>query len=254
MNLGLENKVFVISGSSRGIGKGIAVALLEEGARVVLTGRDAMVLVSVFVELSARFAGKVLFKLGDLNRKEILHLAGKLALKEWGKNDGLVANAGAVRPTFQEDIPDWRWYFTANFHIARCFVEHFLSDLRKTMGSIVFISSIAAIEDVGAPLPYSASKAALNVYAKGLARKLAPDRIRVNTVAPGNILFAGGNWDKKQKADAEGIQKMLNEKVPLKRFGSPEDIGNIVAFLLSERAGFITGSCFVVDGGQTRRI
>ena len=228
-----------------------------------MTGRNAEVLWSAFRELSAKFAGKVLLWSGDLNREETLHSAGKLALKEWGKIDGLVANAGAVRPTFQSDMPTdipdqiaaiWKWYFTANFHIARRFVDHFVSDLRKTKGSIIFISSIAAIEDVGAPLPYSASKAALNVYAKGLARKLAPDRIRVNTVAPGNILFTGGNWDKKQKADAEGIREMLDSKVPLKRFGSPEDIGNIVAFLLSERAGFITGSCFVVDGGQTRRI
>ena len=91
------------------------------------------------------------------------------------------------------------------------------------------------------------------MYAKSLSRKLSSEGIRVNTVSPGNIIFPEGNWDRKQKKDPVGIQKMLDEHVPLKSFGKPEDIGNIVSFLLSNRAKFITGSCFVVDGGQSRQ-
>ena len=116
---------------------------------------------------------------------------------------------------------------------------------------MTIISSIAGIEDIGAPLPYSASKAALTMYSKGLAKKLAGDSIRVNTVAPGNITFPNGNWERRQKVDPKAVQKLLDEEVPQKRFGAPEDIGNMVAFLASEKAGFITGGCFVVDGGQT---
>ena len=253
MNLNFDDKVFAVFGSSRGIGKGIANVLLKEGAKVILTGLEKMELNSTFIEFNNGFPNRVLQQYGDLNKKEILKKVEQLILKKWNRIDGIVANAGAVKPVPDWKISDsdWKWYFTANFNVAVHCVTHFLPHLKQTEGSIVFISSIAGIEDIGAPLPYSSSKAALTMYAKGLARKLSPYNIRVNSVAPGHIFFPGGNWEKKQKDDPSGVQKMLQEKVPLKQFGSPEDIGNIVAFLLSEKASFITGSCFVVDGGQT---
>jgi len=130
-------------------------------------------------------------------------------------------------------------------------LNHLIPHLIKSSGNIVLTGSIAGIEEIGAPIPYSVSKAALTMYAKGLSKKLAEHHIRVNSIAPGNIIFKGGNWDKKNQNDPEGIQKMLKGKVPLKKFGTPEDIGNMVTFLLSERSGFITGSCVVIDGGQT---
>ncbi|MBN2121137.1 MAG: SDR family oxidoreductase [Candidatus Omnitrophica bacterium] len=256
MRLGLEKKVFIVSGSSRGIGKGIAKILLEEGACVVLTGREEKSLKATFREFSSLFKGRLLEQAGDLNTTSTLKKLRQKVLKKWGRINGLVANAGGVKPVKELFISDsdFKWYFQANFELARRFVTYFIEDIKETKGAIVFISSIAGLEDVGAPLAYSAAKAALGVYAKGLSRRLAFEGIRVNTVAPGNILFAGGNWDKKQKANPEAVKKMLKEKVALRCFGSPEDIGNIVAFLLSERAGFITGSCFVVDGGQTLKM
>ena len=145
---------------------------------------------------------------------------------------------------------DWEWYFSSNFNVAVRFITYLIPHLKKTKGTITLINSMR-MKDIGAPLPYSSSKAAMAMYAKGLSRKLAEDRIRVNTVVPGNILFPGGNWDKKQKANPKMIREFLEAKVPLKQFGSPEDIGNIVAFVVSDKAKFITGSCFVVDGGQT---
>lgn len=92
------------------------------------------------------------------------------------------------------------------------------------------------------------------MYAKGLSRKLANDGIRVNTIAPGNILFPGGNWEKKYEGNPDTINKMIDEKVPLKKFGKPSDIGQVSAFLLPEKANFITGSCIVVDGGQSSKL
>ena len=184
---------------------------------------------------------------------EVLCQVENLAVKTWNGIDGIIANAGAVKPVHDWDIsaPDWEWYLNANFKIAYQFATHFIPKLQDSKGAIVFISSIAGLEDIGAPLPYSASKAALTLYAKGLARKLAPDGIRVNTVAPGNIIFEGGNWDNRMQANPEAVQALIKKKVPLQRFGTPEDIGNLVSFLVSERAAFITGSCLIADGGQT---
>ena len=252
MNLNLNEKIFAVFGSGRGIGKGIANVLLKEGAKVMLTGLDKKELNSTFIEFNKNFPNKILQQYGDLNDEDIRIKVEKQILANWNRIDGIVANAGSVKPVPNWNIhdSDWKWYFSANFDVAIHCVTHFLPYLKQTKGSIVFISSIAGIEDIGAPLPYSSSKAALTMYAKGLARKIAPYKIRVNSVAPGNIAFPGGNWERKQKSDPSGIDKMLLENVPLKQFGSPEDIGNIVAFLLSEKASFITGSCFVVDGGQ----
>jgi 3-oxoacyl-[acyl-carrier protein] reductase len=253
MNLELTDKVFIISGASRGIGKGIADVLLQENANVAITGLDPEEVHDTYKEFNEKYPGKIIECGGDLNEKSTLLLLETSVRNKWGRIDGLVANAGAVKPVASWEIPDadWEWYFEANFKLAVRFVTHFIPYLKETRGAIVFIGSIAGLEDIGAPLPYSVSKTALTMYAKGLARKLAPDSIRVNTIAPGNIIFPGGNWDNKRKANPEGIEKMLKEKVPLKRFGTPHDIGNLAAVLVSDKAGFITGSCIVIDGGQT---
>jgi 3-oxoacyl-[acyl-carrier protein] reductase len=253
MKLDLVDKIYIVSGSSRGIGKGICQVLLEEGAFVVLTGRDEASLKKTNEELCREYPNRSIYVTGDLNEKSTLEKLRSKVLDRWSQIDGIIANAGAVKPVPEWDIQesDWQWYFKANFEIAFRFITHFIPDLKVTKGNIVIISSIAGIEEIGAPLPYSSSKAALNMYAKGLASKLAAESIRVNTVAPGNIMFQGGNWDLKSKKNPQDVKKVLRDKVPLQSFGDPSDIGNIVAFLLSSKAKFITGSCFVVDGGQS---
>jgi len=253
MKLFLEHKKYIVTGSSRGIGLGIAKTLLEEGASVMITGIDSAEVMDTFTQLNNEFSEKVMFQDGNLTDPIVITLLENKIIKEWGNIDGIIANAGAVKPVPDWDILtlDWDWYFQNNFEIAVGLVTMTIPYLIKTKGNIVFIGSIAGIEEIGAPLPYSTSKAALTMYSKGLSRKLAQYKIRVNTVAPGNIIFKDGNWDKKSKTDLASVNKMLEEKVPLKQFGTPEDIGNIVAFLLSEKAKFITGACIVIDGGQT---
>ena len=171
MDLNLNNSVFVISGSSRGIGKGIAAVLLREGAFVVITGRDRVSLSNTYEEIQKDYPGKILKCAGDINKKSVLKELERLILKKWARIDGLVANAGALKPVEEWDIPDssWEWYFNANFRVATRFVTHFVPYLYKTNGAIVVISSIAGVEDIGAPLPYSSCKAALNMYAKEMA-------------------------------------------------------------------------------------
>jgi 3-oxoacyl-[acyl-carrier protein] reductase len=255
MNLDLDNKVFVVSGSSRGIGFEIAKALAKENAHVLLTGRNMQELESAKVTLSEFGTGEVVYVHGDLNHSDVMSKIVDKIKNTWGYISGLVANAGATKPTSEWNInkEDWQWFMEANFGVARNFITPFIPDLIESKGSIVLIGSIAGIEEIGAPLPYSASKAALSMYAKGLARKLAADGVRVNVVNPGNVLFEGGNWAWRMNNDAEATKAFIAQNVPMNDFAKPSDISAITLFLLSHNARFITGSSIAVDGGQTSR-
>jgi 3-oxoacyl-[acyl-carrier protein] reductase len=118
--------------------------------------------------------------------------------------------------------------------------------------AIVCLSSICGLAALGAPVTYSAAKAALNATVRGLARPLAEVGIRINAVAPGNILFDGGTWARKLAENKQGVDDMLAREVALRRLGTPEEIADVTAFLASPRAAFITGTVIVADGGQLR--
>jgi 3-oxoacyl-[acyl-carrier protein] reductase len=255
MNLALENKNFLVAGSSRGIGYYIAAQLLNEGACVVITGRDEKIVEQAYQGFEKLYPKKVLRCAGDLGDNGIIKKISELIVNEWGQLNGVVANFGAVKqvPDWDIEMEDWNWYMNANFLAPVNLVRAFIPFLKKTQGSIIITGSIAGVEEIGAPLPYSAAKAAIIMYAKGLSKKLASDNIRVNVIAPGNVIFPGGNWDKKVKIDPQAVSAMLDAKVPLKRFGTPEEIASLAAFLLSDQSSFITGSCIVVDGGQTAK-
>jgi 3-oxoacyl-[acyl-carrier protein] reductase len=141
---------------------------------------------------------------------------------------------------------------TINYLSATNMISAVLPHIKAQRGCVVCISSICGHEALGAPVAYSAAKAALNMMVKGLSRPLGKNGVRINGVSPGNILFDGGTWDKKLRADAEGVRIMLERDVPLGRLGRPEDVANAVLFLVSDRASFISGTCLVVDGGQLR--
>ncbi len=123
--------------------------------------------------------------------------------------------------------------------------------LKKSKGTLLFISSITGMEAFGAPTDYSTAKSAIIALAKNMARKLASDGIRVNVIAPGNVYFKGGSWDEKIQQDKKRVDKILKLTVPMNRFAIPQEIANSAVFLCSDRAGFITGTTLVVDGGQT---
>jgi 3-oxoacyl-[acyl-carrier protein] reductase len=126
----------------------------------------------------------------------------------------------------------------------------FLPLLQKSSGNLLFIASITGLEAVGAPVDYSTAKTAVIAFAKNLARKVAPE-VRVNVIAPGNVHFTRSSWEDKIQTDPKIIEQMLQTKVPMKRFGTPQEIADVVTFLSSARASFITGFVIVVDGGQT---
>jgi 3-oxoacyl-[acyl-carrier protein] reductase len=255
MKLGLDGQVAFVAGSSRGIGRAIAQALLDEGASVVLTGRDAAALEQTVREMAnADTYERILPFAGDFAQAGAIASAMERTAEHFGRIDHMIANlgTGSGKPGWQQTEEEWARLFELNFFASVRLAQAAIPYLARQGGSLLFLASIVAVEATQAPLPYSAAKAALLNYAKNLSRLVAKEKVRVNTIAPGNIFFAGGTWEKHLETRRESVEAMLRTEVPQGRFGTPEEIASLAAFLCSERAGFATGSCFVVDGGQTR--
>jgi 3-oxoacyl-[acyl-carrier protein] reductase len=259
MDLQLDHQVVFVAGSSRGIGRAIAATLLEEGASVVLTGRDEASLAKTTLDLAKpENHTRILPIAGDFTDPRTIAQAFLRTVTHFGKIDHLVANlgTGSGKPGWDQADEEWQRLFELNFFASTRLTQAVLPHLFSNPdgGSILYISSIVAVEATPAPLPYSAAKAALVSYSKNLARQLGPQKIRVNALAPGNILFPGGSWERHLANRRDAVEQMLQTEVPLRRFGTPEEIASLAAYLCSPKAGFITGSCLVADGGQTRSL
>lgn len=257
MDLGLKNKVALVTGSSRGIGKAIASGLLAEGARVLITGRNQANLNQIFDEFSSKYGPEnVLQYCGDLTERQEIEKCFKFVLEKWSKFDILVANIGSGKSSrgLAMEKSEWDRMFKFNFDAAVLAAQNAVPAMVESGGgSIVFIASIAGLEAYGSPLPYASAKAALIAYSKNLALRVAKDNIRVNSVAPGNIKFLGGRWEEIIKENPS-VLETIKKEVPMARFGAPEEIANVVAFLASDKASFVTGACWIADGGQTKSI
>jgi len=251
MDFDLKGKTAIITGSSHGLGKSIAFTLHNQGCNVMLNGRNKKSLESTLAEFGKNceiFVGDVT---NPLECKELT----KNTKKKFGTIDILICNVGSgrsVKPG-HETISEWKRILDLNFFSSINMIESCSNELSKNNGTIVCISSIAGLENIDAPITYSVAKSALNTYVKAISKPLADKNIRINAVAPGNLLFPGSVWDKKIKQNKKEIFNMINEKVPLKKFGKLNEISPMVAFLASPLSSFITGSIFVVDGGQTKR-
>jgi 3-oxoacyl-[acyl-carrier protein] reductase len=256
MDLQLTDRVAFVAGSSKGIGRAIATGLLREGCRVCLSGRDGDALEDTCSNLRAEFGDRVLGVPGDMTKRSMIDVALNAVHQKWGGLEIVVANLGSGKgkPGWNQDQDEWERLFNLNFFGSARLAQAAIPYLQSHGGSILFIASIVALESTQAPLPYSAAKSALINYSKNLSRAVASGGIRVNCIAPGNILFPGGSWEKHLKERREEVENYIAAEVPQKRFGTPEEIASLAAFLVSPVSGFSTGACYIADGGQTRRI
>lgn len=255
MDLALTGSVALVTGASRGIGRAIAEAFVREGADVAVTARSASELAAAARDIERlRPSARALPIPGDMTREADVRGAIDRTRDVLGPIDHVVGNVGSGRSPggFNASVDDWTAALETNLVSAMILARATAERLPENRGTLTFVGSIAGLEAIGAPVPYGAAKAALLHATKSLARLAAPRGVRVNLVAPGNVLFDGGVWDRKLRESREQVEGYINREVPLRRFGRPEEIADAVLFLASARASFITGACLVVDGGQTR--
>jgi len=248
MQLDLMGKRALVTGSSRGIGFAIASMLHAEGAQIALNGRSASDLV-----LAASKLPNSITITGDVSQPNNAERIIEETIKILGGIDILICNVGCGSsvPPGDETLPEWQRIFSLNLWSTTNMVEAARGALIASKGVVVCVSSICGQEVVlGAPITYSVAKAALNAYVRGIAKPLGKVGVRINAVAPGNILFDGSTWTRKIRDNAESVRTMLAHEVALEKFGAPNDVASLVAYLASPRSSFATGAVWTLDGGQ----
>ena len=255
MDLALTDRVAIVTGSSRGLGFASARSLVAEGCRVVICARRADALQEARRRL-AEMAGedRVSAVVADVGGEEGARAVIERAATAFGGIDILVNNVGLGRGGTLLETTDELWQEAFDYTMmpavraSRLAVPHMQ---RRGGGCIIVIASIFGRE-AGGRMTYNAVKAAEISLAKSMAQQLAPMNIRVNSVSPGSILFEGGSWWKRQQEDPAGIAEFVKKELPFGRFGRPEEVGDVVAYLASPRASWISGTSIVVDGCQSR--
>jgi NAD(P)-dependent dehydrogenase (short-subunit alcohol dehydrogenase family) len=248
-----ETRIAIVTGGAQGIGKCIVRALLDKGLRVVAADVDAEAGAECVREYRGR--GELLFVRTDVSNEVSVERCVRRAVERFSRIDVLVNNAGIGGPfgtaVDKLSLADWNRVIGTN--LTGCFLmsKHALPFLRKSRGSIVNIASTRALQSEANTEPYSASKGGIVALTHALAVSLS-GKVRVNSISPGWIEV--GEWKKRANRKKAHHSEADRAQHPVGRVGTPEDIAEMVAFLVSDKAGFITGQNFVVDGGMTKKM
>lgn len=261
MDLGFKDRHVFIAGASQGIGEGIARAFLDEGAKVALTARNAAKLEAKRAELAGLYGPeRVWAASADMTDGTAIGRALDAAEAALGPAHVAIANVGIDSSPAGFEVPDEKWEsgisqnFLSGARLAREWLRRTTArpEVEREGANLILISSIAGVDALGTPLPYGTMKAATNALGKELAKIAGRENIRVNVVAPGNIIFPGGDWEARVNARPDPWNKWVRREVALRRFGTPAEIGDACLWIASRHATFLTGAVIPVDGGQVK--
>jgi 3-oxoacyl-[acyl-carrier protein] reductase len=259
MDLKLANTVAVVGASSAGLGRAVAHLFAREGARVVINGRRRDVLAATAGDIQRTTGAEVEAVPGDLSRAEDCSRVIRGAIERFGRIDALVTNAGGPPSRSFEEISDddWSAAFELTLMSAVRLMREALPHLRKSQGSIVNITSISVKQPISGLILSNSLRPGVVGLGKTLANDLAAARVRVNDVGPGVIWTDRQEYlarvrAESQKIPIEEVVKRMEKDIPMGRFGQPEELANLVVFLCSPAAAYITGQTILVDGGAYR--
>ena len=262
MDLGLTNRVAIVAASSQGLGKAVALALAQEGAKVALCARHEAALATTAEEIRRATGAEVLAQATDVTQYDQVHRFVAATTERFGRVDICVANAGGPpsKPFSGTTLEDWEAGVKLNLMSTVYFARDVLPLMQsRKWGRFIAITSVAVKQPIEGLILSNAVRSAVSGLVKTLSNEYAKDNVLVNNICPGYTLTARLDELASTLAAAEGtarerIHERWNRQIPMLRLGTPEEFANVVAFLASERASYVTGISIAVDGGLVKGI